>query len=417
MGTLKARRTLHTYLVDYGHGSEWAYYPGDDLLTLGTDRTTVFDPASDQWWIRPFGGGQFVFSYSNADGSAQQYKVLPVNSSGYGTLADSVEVETFQAKLDVAPNGQFMVAASGDGTTVGVHLWTGTTFNPTAVDTITVASVNHIAISPDSATVIFGVTGSPYVVAYSVSAAGFGSTYSAPPSLPAFNNVGVTWHPSGEAVVLAWTLTALAPAQVTTAAWAWSAGWGARYADSAEMFTATNAQGTASLPHFAPDGATLLVPRLYPGDSADGQFRVYNFTLADGITTRVAASASPIAGPISFNQTAYSGRLIALGAKADPIGLVTYTFTGGVIGPGVAHPEYYDPEAGLPIDGFVWRPYFLCFSRDGTFLLGANNSGDPAGAGIFRLFGVATDGALTQLGATFTDPFASGLYRMAWRQG
>ena len=97
--------------------------------------------------------------------------------------------------------------------------------------------------------------------------------------------------------------------------------------------------------------------------------------------------------------------------------MISYVFSGGAIGAGVGHPEYYDPEAGLPEDGFIWQPFTTCFSRDGKFLLGFNPSGSPAGAGIARLFAVADDGALTQIGATFSDPFEAGWYKIAWLEG
>src|ERR1051325_3831440 len=94
MGRLKARRTAHLYQVDYGRGSEWAYYPGDDLLDLGTDRTTVVDPAADQWWIRPFGGEFLTYRSYDAAFDLQVLATVSVSRSGigapsYGPLSDS----------------------------------------------------------------------------------------------------------------------------------------------------------------------------------------------------------------------------------------------------------------------------------------------------------------------------------------
>jgi hypothetical protein len=425
LGKLVARRTAHLYLVDFDTGKEWAYYPGDNLLDLGIKRDAIFDPVADQWWIKPYGGGAFVFTYSNdPDAEIARYVVMPASASAYGELQNSAEMGEFVGVPDVAPNGKFMVGIMGDSSDVSVLRWTGTTFDPTPVDTIEPNGPDggtlNVAISPDSSTVILGLNQPPWVIAYPVSEAGFGTAYSAPPSPPPKASRGITWHPSGEAVVLAWTLSTPDPAAVTVAAWAWSGGWGARYADSPEIFTSTFAQGTATQPKFAPDGETLLVPRVAPGDSASGQFRIYNFTLASGLTTRVAASASPITSTVSFLQLAFNGRLIALGSKTLGVGLVTYTFIDGVIGPGVSHPEYYDnnPLFPLPEDAFTWRPMFLCFSRDGKLLLGANGvtAGTEIG-GIFRLFSVADDGTLTQVGEKFTDTLDAGWYRMAWREG
>lgn len=62
-GRIKARQTAHLYQVDFGRGSEWAYYPGDDLLTLGQDRTAIFNPVTEQWELAAMGGGSFYDTY------------------------------------------------------------------------------------------------------------------------------------------------------------------------------------------------------------------------------------------------------------------------------------------------------------------------------------------------------------------
>lgn len=415
MQRIRWRRAAGLYVTSDGGLSQAAYVPAPGTAELGSRHIAEREAAKDLWRIDVPGGGAFVFSYSNADGSGSQYKVLPVTSAGYGAMQDGPLVDDFQAALDVAPNGKFMVANYGE-TDTGVFLWTGSTFAATPVDSFdgsVYGGVLHIKISPDSSTVILGLNGSPYVIAFPVSEAGFGTAYAAPASPPPDSSRGISWHPSGEAVALSWRVTT--GATMSTAVWAWSGGWGSRYADPAASFG-----GLSAFPIFSPDGATLFIMRtvsgVIPADSADGQYRIYNFTLPGGMTTRVAASSSPIAGTINTNQSAYSGRLIVPGSKPAN-GLVTYTFSGGAIGPGVGHTGYVDPEDEPPEDGFIWTPFTLCFSRDGKFLLGFNQNGAPAGTGIARLFAVADDGTLTQIGPTFTDPFGAGWYKIAWREG
>lgn len=50
-GLLKARLTSKLYQVDFGRGSEWAYWEGTDLLTLGKEVTCEFDPTIPAWQV------------------------------------------------------------------------------------------------------------------------------------------------------------------------------------------------------------------------------------------------------------------------------------------------------------------------------------------------------------------------------
>ena len=403
-GRLKARITAHLYQVDFGRGSEWAYYPGTDLLDLGTDRTCVWDPVANQWWIRPFGGvlGYVIVAVGSSVGVSdpQKYKVIPVYPTVFGPIsADGPEVAQYTAVLDVAPNGAFMVAAI-DTATIGVFLWQGGSFATTPVDTVTVAQAFDISISPDSSTVALALSGSPYLQAYPVSVSGFGSPYSDPGTLPSGAGHGVDWHPSGEAVGLAWEDAAA----MTLAVWAWAAGWGSKYADPASSFV-----GSSSAVHFSPDGAFVFVGRVDPGDSADGQYRIYEFDLGSGIGARIAASGAPIAGPIDgVDQSDFNGSLLALGSSLQ-YGFITYTFDGATIGDGVTN--YF------PADEFDYA-WHLKFSNDGQYLIAAAptaGTNPPFDVGRVTVFSVGAGGALTQIGTTYVDDADGDWPYLGWR--
>lgn len=326
----------------------------------------------------------------------QMYKTIPVYADSLGSPVAGPTVEAYAAVLDVSPDGDFMVAAT-DTATIGLFLWNGTGFDSSAVETVAVAQARAIAISPDSATVAVALNGSPYLQAFPVSTAGFGSAYANPSTLPTGAGRGVSWHPSGGAVALGFTDAGAMPFAV----WAFSAGWGSKYADPASTFV-----GTSLFNRFSPEGDYVFVAQQSPLDDADGQFRIYGFTLGAGLGARVAASGSPLAGPIDSDQSDFSGTLVALGTDSQ-YGFITYSFNGS-IGSGVTN--------FFPDDEFDYA-YHLKFSPDGAYLVATAptaQTNSPLGQGRVTVFSVSGS-TLTQIGTTYVDDADGDYPYVGWR--
>lgn len=343
--------------------------------------------------------GHAIMLMTDFEANIQQYKVMPVYDDALGPLRIGPDTDGYNiAGLDpvaVAPNGLFAVMqiAGGD---LGLFLWDSAaeTFGPAPTDTLTLPGGNApraVAISPDSLTLIVGSGGmSPFVEAYPVSVAGFGSPYSAPGTLPDGGVDGVHWHPSGMAIALTWGTGAIFGAGV----WAWSGGWGSKYADPADAPVG----GCGAVPRFNPEGTHLFVPR--GGDVAVGGFRIYEFDLGSGLGAKLADSASPAASVVGAWMSDFNGSIVAAGPESPhaDYAFYTYSFEGGVIGPAVG---YHFNEAFDEYAGFLhFASNYLLVSVD---------------YGIVQVFHIEADGTLTPLGPFFVDVDSGGWCVLGWR--
>lgn len=290
--------------------------------------------------------------------------------------------------IAVAPDGSFMVAQMAyggpflDQATFGLFPWNGTSFDLVPTHTIVPllggCYVAGVGITPDGQDMIFaGGNGSdtaPYVAAYPVSLAGFGTKYADPvdvpdvfvPVDPDFDFLGIFGfdiHPSGLAVAL--SLDA-ASGSCVFGVWHYTpgVGWGARYPNPADVVS------QAGTVQFARNGVGERLLVLSADDVADGYFRVYDFDLVTGIGAKLAPSPAPI--PLYFSwQGAFNGSIIVTGSwqnGGSVEGLINYPLIEGVIGPG----SVFRPSEAKFID-----VSFSTFDRSGRYLYatGQNQGG------------------------------------------
>jgi hypothetical protein len=197
--------------------------------------------------------------------------------------------------------------------------------------------------------VFFNASATPFVQAYRWSAAGWGTRYANPASLPAQATYAAKANPQGDQVVFLHAVAA-----PWCAAYPWSdAGFGTRYANPATAITAVpNNVG------WHPGGRFLAI-----SVSGSPFVNVYNFSLT-GFGTRVSNPASLPPGQAYDAKFSPDGRFLAVATGTSPF-LEVYNWTAaGAFGTKVSAPSPL-PTFGL---GIEWHPNME------AIVLGANTT-------------------------------------------
>lgn len=158
---------------------------------------------------------------SNAAPFINAYPVTTAWGTKYGNPASLPSQKTAPT---FAPNGNSIVFM--DGTNVCAYPWSaGFGTKISAASGISAGATTDIAtISPDSNTVVMGISVTPYVKAIPFTGSAFGTVYSNPATLPTTTLSGkkLRFNPAGTVV--------LVPSNSGLLAYAWSgAGWGTKY--------------------------------------------------------------------------------------------------------------------------------------------------------------------------------------------
>jgi hypothetical protein len=419
MGTLKARRTLHTYLVDYGNGSEWAYYPGDDLLPLGSYRTTVFDPAADQWWIRPFGGEYLTYRSFDADFNLEGMATVKVSRSGIGPPSfgplNNLGNASDPLRIAVSPDGSYMVAVDLPTSApftdrLRMYAWEGNGWGTTVIDEVTEASFpQDIAMSANGDLAV-ALSASPWVKVYPTTSAGFGAAYSTFGSgSPGYDVESVEWHPSGTALI--WGNTA------GSGGWAFTTGVGFGSAYAPYNGTGFNPSSVAKTVRFAPSGDHIAV---WGGSSGLGTVTTLWATVVpfDLVTGMGAVFTEPVSGEFeSENGLATPTGFLAITdthmytliIESYPVPkLYRYPYAAGALSPGTL-------SADGAATSTIFQAHPILISRTGQFLAWSDETQNE----LINVYAIESDGSLTEIGTIAPDPGLGGLpsghHGLGWR--
>ena len=304
--------------VSYEQLSKSANY----TLVIGDAGKQIFHPASDtteRTWTIP-ANASVAFDIGTV--------FLFVNESGAGLLNIAITSDTMS---DLSGNTGNLLVAGGNlvnALKVTATKWLAWSENTSA------SSPGHLLLAHDN---------SPYISAWEFSAAGFGTKFGDPSSVPAGYGYGCDFHPDGDAIAVAHGTSPF------ISAYKWSgSGFGAKYSNPSSL---PGGEGRAV--QFSPAGTEVALAH-HGGDKVTG----WPWTYAGGFGTKFSAPAT------LPNYNAYgmrfspAGTEVCFGEQFSPY-VAAYPWSASGFGTKFSDPSSLPPGRG----------YAICFSPSGDEII------------------------------------------------
>jgi hypothetical protein len=178
--------------------------------------------------ITPFAYKSVAFTSDNSPGISV-YKF----GGGFNTKFTDTTFVSSGVGVAFAPAGNYLAVGYTSSPYVGVYPWSASGFGARYANPSTLPSGGCLSVSfnPTGNSLVVGSAITPFVLAYPWSSGGFGTKYADPTTLPTSIRRCVSFNPSG-------TILATSGDAGRIAVYNWNSGFGTKYADPSSGFTA-----------------------------------------------------------------------------------------------------------------------------------------------------------------------------------